>query len=95
LSSLVCPCVPHPQRKGDTLTGHVVHIDGFWNLIMIMNGKALTQSRVEVLIKSHSINGASRSYSGGAGLLAIVGSHDNLEIAVAVKDGSAALDLDA
>lgn len=93
LRSLVCLCVPHTQRKGDTLTGHVVHIDGFGNLVTTIDGKALTQSSVEVLIKNCRIQGMSRSYAGVAGHLAIVGSHGNLEIAV--KDGSAALELNA
>ncbi|MDA0987778.1 MAG: SAM-dependent chlorinase/fluorinase [Chloroflexi bacterium] len=93
LRSLVCLCIPHTQRKGDTLTGHVVHIDGFGNLVTTIDGKALAQSMVEVLIKSRRIQGVSGAYAESAGLLAIVGSHGNLEIAV--KDGSAALELNA
>lgn len=93
LRSLVCLCIPHPQWKGDTLMGHVIHVDGFGNLITTIEGKALAQNRVEVLLKGRRIQGVSRSYAESAELLAIVGSHGNLEIAV--RDGSAARELNA
>lgn len=93
LESLVCLCIPHMQRNGDTLMGHVVQIDGFGNLITTIEGNALSQNNVGVLIKGRSIQGVSRSYAESYGLLAIVGSHGNLEISV--KDGSAAQELNA
>ena len=93
VASLVCLCIPHPRQEGSTLTGHVIHVDGFGNLITTIEGKALAQNRVEVLLKGRRIHGVSRAYAGSIGLLAIVGSHGNLEIAV--KDGNAAREMDA
>jgi hypothetical protein len=93
LRSLVCLCIPHPQWKGGTLMGHVIHVDGFGNLITTIEGKALAQNMVEVLLRGRRIQGVSRSYAGDADLLAIVGSHGNLEIAV--RDASAARELNA
>jgi S-adenosylmethionine hydrolase len=46
-----------------------------------------------VLLKGRIIQGVSRSYAEGAGLLAVVGSHGNLEIAL--RDGSAARELNS
>ena len=93
LRSLVCLCIPHPRWQDGTLIGHVIHVDGFGNLITTIEGQALAQNRVAVLLKVRRIQGVSRSYGESAGLLAIVGSHGNLEIAV--RDGSAARDLNA
>ena len=93
LHSLVCLCIPHPSWQDDTLTGHVIHADGFGNLITTIEGQALAQNKVEVLLKGRRIVGVSRSYGEGADLLAIVGSHGYLEIAV--RDGSAARELSA
>ena len=73
--------------------GHVIHVDGFGNLITSIEGQALAQNRVEMLLKGRRIQGVSRSYGESAGLLAVVGSHGNLEIAV--MDGSAARELNA
>jgi S-adenosylmethionine hydrolase len=93
LSSMTCLCIPHTQSEGDTLTGHVIHADGFGNLITTIERETLAQNRVEVLLKGRIIQGVSRSYAEGAGLLAIIGSHGNLEIAV--RDGRAARELNA
>jgi S-adenosylmethionine hydrolase len=91
--SLACLCIPHPERHGDALTGHVIHVDGFGNLITTVEGQALAQNGVEVLLNGRRIHGLSRSYEEGADLLAIVGSHGYLEIAV--RDGNAARELNA
>ncbi|MBF8268048.1 MAG: hypothetical protein HW388_1556 [Dehalococcoidia bacterium] len=93
LPSLVCLCIPHPQRAGNTLTGHVIHVDRFGNLVTTVEGKALPQGRVEVQVRGYRIPGVSRSYAGGPAMLSIVGSHGNLE--VAARNGSAASELGA
>ena len=93
VNSMTCLCIPYSRQEGNTLVGNIVHVDGFGNLITTIEGRELTQNRVEVLLKGRIIQGVSRSYAEGAGLLAIVGSHGNLEIAV--KDGSAARELNA
>ena len=61
LRSLVCLCSPHAQRKGDTIKGHIIHVDGFGNLVTTIEGKALTQNSVQVLLKGRRIQGVSRS----------------------------------
>ena len=93
LPSLVCLCIPHPRRNGDTIIGHVIHVDGFGNLITTIEGNEMAQNRVEVLMKGLKIRGVSKSYAENTDLLAIVGSHGNLELAV--KDASAARELNA
>jgi hypothetical protein len=93
LNSIVCLCIPHSRREGDTLVGNVVHADAFGNLITTIDEKALAQDKVEVLLKVRRIQGVSRSYGESTDLLANVGSHDNLEISV--KNGNAAIELKA
>mgnify|MGYP002029617656 CR=1 FL=1 len=93
MRSLVCLCIPHPERHGDVLTGHVIHVDRFGNLVTTVEGQALAQNGVEVSLNGRRIHGLSRSYEEGADLLAIVGSHGYLEIAV--RDGNAARELNA
>jgi S-adenosylmethionine hydrolase len=93
LHSLVCLYIPHPQREGNTLLGHVVHVDGFGNLVTTVEGSGIGHETVEVVLKGHRIHGVSRSYAQGPDILAIVGSHGYLEIAA--RDGSAARELGA
>ena len=93
LDSLVCLCIPHPTREGNALLGHVIHVDGFGNLVTTVDGGGLDRETVEVVLKGHRIQGVSRSYAQGPDLLAIVGSHGFLEIAA--RDGSAARELGA
>ncbi|MCE2463996.1 MAG: SAM-dependent chlorinase/fluorinase [Dehalococcoidia bacterium] len=86
--------VTQPQWKGDTLTGRVVHVDRFGNLItdipafLLSGGHAIT-----IVIKEHCIAGISRSYAEGERLLAIIGSNNTLELSV--RNGSAAHSLGA
>lgn len=92
LCSLVCLCVPYPEWRGYTLTGHVIHMDRFGNLITTIEGQSVAEDDLEVFIKGKSIQGLSRSYNDGTDLLAVVGSHGNVEISV--RNGSAAHVLD-
>jgi S-adenosylmethionine hydrolase len=92
LHSLACLYIPHSQREGNTITGHIIHVDGFGNLITTIEGKSLPEDMVEVRLGGHRIPGVSRSYAEGPGLLTVVGSHGNLEIAA--RNGSAARELD-
>ena len=80
--------------EGDTLMGHVVHIDRFGNLITNVRADLLpSQDSLTVEVKGHQIAGLSPSYAEGGPLLAIIGSHGNLE--VSVKNGSASEELGA
>ena len=91
--SLKCLCIPHPQQIGNTISGHVIHIDHFGNLITTIDGEALSKDGVQVEVKGRRIEGVSKSYAEKAGLLAIVGSRGSLEIAF--RNGNAARELNA
>ena len=93
LESITCLCIPHPEARGNSLVGCIIHVDGYGNLISTVDGEALRQREVETLVKGRRIRGISRSYQEGPDILAIVGSHGNLEIAV--RNGSAARELGA
>ena len=85
---------PQPARHGANLTGEILYIDHFGNLVTNIPVQELADAAtLEVEIKGHRINQLSRTFHhqepGQAGaLLALVGSHGYLEIAV--TDGSAA-----
>ena len=93
LESMTCLYIPHPQMEGNTIAGHVIHLDGFGNLITTIGGKSLPHDRVEVRLGGHRISGVSRSYAEGEDVLSIIGSHGNLEIAV--RNGSAEREMNA
>lgn len=90
---------PGLTRQGDAIQGQVIATDRFGNLITNIDAKALTgATRVLVEIKGHRITHLERTYyqedDPEAGrLLALVGSHGFLEIAV--RDGNAAVELRA
>ena len=89
---------PQPKRHGNGLAGEILYIDHFGNLVTNIAVRELADAAtLEVEIKGLRISQLSRTFHqepGQAGaLLALVGSHGYLEIAVA--DGSAALYLGA
>ena len=78
-----------PEWNSDGLTGEVVHVDRFGNLITNIAAALLPREKsITVAVKGQSIAGLSPSYEEGGPLLAIVGSYGYLE--VSVKNGSAA-----
>ena len=78
-----------PRWEGNMLVGEVVHMDRFGNLITNIPSSILTQKGpVTLEVSARRIDGLSSSYAEATGLLAIVGSHGDLE--VSVKDGNAA-----
>ncbi len=87
--------VTQPTRRGNKLSGEVLYADHFGNLVTNIPAQELGDpGSLEVEIKGRRINHLSRTFhdreSGVAGdLLALVGSHGYLEIAVA--DGNASL----
>ena len=88
VASLTCLSIPHPRRRGDEITGHVVQVDRFGNLVTTIDGDDIAGRDVEVAVGGNRIRGVSRSYAEGGDLLAIIGSGGSLEIAV--RDGGAA-----
>lgn len=89
---------PRPSIQGDAIVGEVIYIDRFGNLVTNIPEDGMLATTNSVEVKGRKIHGLSRtfhddSYQASDGLLALVGSHGYLEIAV--KDGSAALTLAA
>jgi S-adenosylmethionine hydrolase len=78
---------PQPQRAGATLTGEVIYVDGFGNLVTNI-AAADVPPCPRITIAGRVIEGLSPSYAAGASLLAVIGSAGWLEIAI--RNGSAA-----
>ena len=76
-----------------SLTGRVLHVDRFGNLITTVRAGQLQSALVSVSIAGRELRGLARTYAGAHGLTAIVGSSGFLEIAL--PGGSAARELAA
>ena len=70
------------------LTGRVIHIDHFGNLITNFRRQDLPRGRLFIEVAGHIVESVSESYAEADALLAIIGSSGNLE--VSLKNGSAA-----
>lgn len=80
-----------PSRLPDgTLSGSILHIDNFGNLITNIRSRDLPRNpeNITIQVGDAVIHGLSRTYGESSGLLALIGSSDYLEIAL--KNGSAA-----
>ena len=87
--------MPQPVSQGGTITGQVVYQDVYGNLVTNITGDSLPSGEdLKVRIKGRSIVGLSRTFNdssvhvGKDGLIALLGSHGYLE--VALPNGSAA-----
>ena len=90
IPALVTFSPPRPQIKEDgVLTGCVVHIDHFGNLITNFKQMDLPRGGFFIEVAGHiiDIEDVSQSYAEASELLAIIGSGGNLEISL--KNGSA------
>ena len=75
--------VPRPRRDGaGHLLGHVVHIDRFGNLITDLTLKDLPSAGLRIEIAGEELRSLARSYEGGRGLLALIGSSGRLEVSL-------------
>ena len=88
LTEVVWLNVPPPARSGGEIEGRVVHVDRFGNLITNIALDDYGTGRAVFEIEGVRIQGLSRSYEESDGVLAIVGSHGTVEIAV--RNGDAA-----
>ena len=98
VEELVWLATPQPESIDNGIQGEVVYADHFGNLVTNIPAGALEQGGgIQVEIKGRRIAGLAQTFGDGkpgpGGLLALVGSHGYLE--VAVRNGSAALTLDA
>ena len=86
-----------PSRQGDRIHGKVVHVDRFGNLITNIPGSWIREHApsVRILCRATAVERVCRTYADAArgALLALPGSSGMLEIAV--REGSAAAELDA
>lgn len=81
--------IPHPYSDSrGRLTGCVLHIDNFGNLITNIRSSDLPAGKTIIAIGKHRIEGISQVYAGTKGLAAIMGSSGYLEISL--KNGNAA-----
>ncbi len=89
ITSVTMLPLPHPYQAPDgTVVGHIVHVDGFGNLITDIRRDDLPQQEaVTIEVGSQIIPGLSHTYAEGEGLLALIGSSGYLE--VSLKEGSA------
>ncbi len=88
VEQVTCLFVPAVRWEGTTLHGHVLHTDGFGNLITSLPATELEGKDVVISLAGAEIRGLSRTYAEGTVLTAIIGSHGYLEIAL--PNGNAA-----
>jgi S-adenosylmethionine hydrolase len=86
------PFRARPDATG-ALRGRVIHIDRFGNLITDVRGEDLPRGEIAVTVAGRTIRGLSPTFAAAEGLLAFVGSYGYL--AIAVRNGNAARELDA
>jgi S-adenosylmethionine hydrolase len=80
--------ISRPGKRPDgSLVGHILHIDGFGNLITDIRGDDLPSAEVVVDVCGRLVSGISETYDDRRGLAAVVGSSGHLEIAL--KGGTA------
>ncbi len=84
----VCLSVPEPEESEGLITGRIIHVDGYGNLVSNIPPGMIVGDPAEVRVGGRRISGLSGSFEGGRELLAIAGSHGYIEIAV--ENGSAA-----
>ena len=90
ISSIIVLPLSRPHKETDgTLTGRILHIDHFGNLITNIKPDDLPEKEqpVKVEVGNKLITGLNRTYAEGEDLLALIGSSGHLEIAL--KNGNA------
>ncbi len=86
--------IPRPYREAcGNITGLIIHIDHFGNLITNIKSTDLPSRQVTISVGTNSIKGVSSFYAQGKGLIALIGSSGYLE--VSLVGGSAAEILNA
>jgi S-adenosylmethionine hydrolase len=86
--------ISRPGKRPDgSLVGHILHIDGFGNLITDIRGDDLPSAEVVIDVCGRLVSGISETYADRRGLAAVVGSSGHLEIAL--RGGTAKALLDA
>ena len=87
--------LPMVHREEHGLSGHVVHVDRFGNLVTNIPEEEVVGRLRAVSIAGRTIVGLSETYaSGGDDLMALVGSYGTVEIALRNGSAAAALGVD-
>jgi hypothetical protein len=88
VQEVTCLDIPAPYRGGSIISGRVIFVDVFGNLVTNIRLSDDETRQAQVKIAGRTIHGMSLSYQQSAlPLLATIGGHGNLEIAV--RRGSA------
>jgi S-adenosylmethionine hydrolase len=84
IGELQCFYIPRPSWRDGLLKGHVLHVDRFGNLITDLGENEFAESSREVIIEvgGQRIDGLSPFYDLTKKLIALIGSHNYLEISV-------------
>jgi S-adenosyl-L-methionine hydrolase (adenosine-forming) len=89
VDSLTAFPVPRPTRQDRRITGIILHIDNFGNLISnIREDWSGERQSANVIIRNQRIEGIVLTYAEGQGLMALIGSSGYLEISR--RNGNAA-----
>lgn len=85
-----------PEISHNTIRGTVVHIDHFGNLITNISSEFIIDKALKISIAGKIIDRLSLTYSevDAGDLIAIIGSHNNLEISVNYGNAATLLDAD-
>jgi S-adenosylmethionine hydrolase len=86
--------VPAPVLEPDgAVTGQIIHIDSFGNLITSIRRRDLPGAAASMTVTAGGkvIRGLSQTYAAGSGLLALIGSSDRLEISLPMGSAAARL----
>ncbi|HLC30420.1 MAG TPA: SAM-dependent chlorinase/fluorinase, partial [Dehalococcoidia bacterium] len=66
LGEITVFALPHPQHNRDrSLTGAIIHVDNFGNLITNLKTEVLPKGDLEVIVGGRTIRGLRTSYEGG------------------------------
>jgi S-adenosyl-L-methionine hydrolase (adenosine-forming) len=76
--------LPQPiKHPGGTITGHIIFIDIFGNLITDVRTEDLPQGgELSIELGKYAVPGLKETYAEGTGLMAVIGSSGYLEIAI-------------
>ena len=93
VEKMVRLAVPKPQWQDGSLTGYVLHVDRFGNIVtnIVMRDIAEMSGGIEVEIGKRKISRFSNTYGDTSELTALIGGQGYLE--VALPNGNAALEL--
>ena len=91
-TTATCLHIPPPRLDGAVLRGRIINVDRYGNLASNIRPGRAAYENAGVEVSGRRIDGLSRHFAGG-GLVAVIGSHGYLE--VALENGSAAEHLEA